>query len=342
MRHGTRFSYVRTRAVRLNLSAQRRSNIKHKRKTKFNRYMKTIHIYLAAAALLALGACTTSQNATRVSGAAGTASTTDKTSTPQAGKTHKNPTAAKPAKPSKNQAAAVTGEQLAGEWTIVDVNGTAVGEREEMPYLNFDNGRLYGNNGCNILNGSYTLAGSTITFSKVASTMRFCPDADFEHAINVAIGDGTPRTVAIEKIGHESYLYLMESNGHKLLTARRHNMGFLNGQWQVTSIDGQAIDDEECNIFFDIAEGKVHGNTGCNYFNGDIYISPERTNAIKLSNMGVTRMACPKTAQETAMLVALEQTASAIQGGTDTAMLLDESGAQLMTLKRSTQQNSQE
>ena len=279
--------------------------------------MNKMTIIAAVAAIAALGSCNmVKNNATRVTGASGTSTT--KTTV----------------KTDATSAAIVSDEELNGEWTIIDVNGRAVGESEEMPYITFDNGRMYANNGCNVLNGSYVLAPGKITFGQVAATMRLCPDAKFEYEINQAIGDGTPRGISIKKLGHESYLYLLGDNGHKMLTARRHNMEFLNGQWKVTSINGKAIDDEECNIFFDITEGKVHGNTGCNYFNGSIYISPEQSNALDLSNMGVTRMACPKTEQETSMLVALEETASAIQGGTDRAMLLDKNGKQVMTLQR--------
>lgn len=288
------------------------------------------HIFLAATAvLLALSSCNlTKSSATRVSGAEGTtASSTTKTN-------KKQNTTNKTSKTS-GSITAPTAEQLSGEWTIVSVNGKTVGEREEMPYLAFDNGRLYGNNGCNVLNGSYSLADGKITFKQIATTMRFCPDADFEHEINLALKEGSPVAIGIESLGHESYITLYGAGGHKMLTARRHNMGFLNGQWRVTSINGTAIDDEECNIFFDVAEGKVHGNTGCNYFNGSLFISPDRSNAIEMSNMGVTRMACPKTQQETAMLVALEETASAIQGAEGRVMLLDKNGKQLITLLRS-------
>lgn len=278
--------------------------------------MKKITLLAAAAAILALGSCNMLKSgSTRVSGSSATAATKTK-----------------PAE--KTTATDIAEADIAGEWTITEVNGRAVAEADEMPYVAFDNGRLYANNGCNVINGSYTLAKGKITFGQTASTMRLCHDAPFEFEINQALADGTPRTVAIENIGHETYLTLMADNGRKMITARRHNMEFLNGQWLVTAINGKQIDDEECNIFFDIAEGKVHGNTGCNYFNGSIYISPGRSNAIKLSNMGVTRMACPKTEQETSMLVALEEASSAIQGDADRVMLLDKSGKQLMTLLR--------
>ena len=111
-------------------------------------------------------------------------------------------------------------------------------------------------------------------------------------------------------------------------------MEFLNGNWQVTSIAGKETDDPECNIFIDIRSLKVHGNTGCNYFNGEIYIDPARANAIDFSKMALTRMACPNSARETAMMVALEQAATAIAGkNSRTVLLLDEKGQQVMTLK---------
>lgn len=284
--------------------------------------MKHTALYAAAAAAILFCSCNVLQGGTKTSGsqATATANTDNKGTTQrqQGGKV--TPTA-------------VNDEALAGEWTIVGVGKTSITDREEMPYITFDNGKIYASNGCNVLNGGYALNNGRLSFSKMASTMRYCPDVPFEHDINVVIADGTSYPVRIERVGHESYLYLLDGAGRKLMTARRHNMGFLNGQWLVTSIDGNPVDDEECNIFFDIAEGKVHGNTGCNYFNGNIYINSDRSNALELSNMGVTRMACPKTAQETAMLVALEQTASAIQGSDRQVMLLDKNGKKLITLK---------
>lgn len=50
--------------------------------------------------------------------------------------------------------------------------------------------------------------------------------------------------------------------------------------------------------------------------------------------MGVTRMSCPNSDRERKMLVALEQTATAIRGGSDKALLIDRKGKTLLTLKR--------
>ncbi len=50
--------------------------------------------------------------------------------------------------------------------------------------------------------------------------------------------------------------------------------------------------------------------------------------------MMTTRMACPYETQQTAMLVALEECASAINDGVDKVILLNSEGKILMTLKK--------
>lgn len=230
------------------------------------------------------------------------------------------------------------GTAIDGQWNVAEVGCTKIELEEDVPYVTFDcaAGRVYAFNGCNYLNGSYTLTESNkLSFGQLLSTLKYCADTPFDSEINAVITEGVTLSAEIKRIGQESYLYLRSPKGNTLMTLRRHNMEFLNGNWLVTSIEGKRIDDEEANVFFDIHELKIHGNTGCNFFNGEIYIDPNRSNAIDFSRMGVTRMACPKTAQETAMLVALESTASAIAGRHEsTVLLLDKNGRELMTLRR--------
>lgn len=225
-----------------------------------------------------------------------------------------------------------------GQWQIAAVGDTKINVEEDVPYINFQpsTGRFFASDGCNILNGDYVLrSDGVMIFSSAISTMKYCADVDFAPAITQCLSGSEKYTAEAYRLGQDTYLYLKNDKGKAALTLRRHNMEFLNGNWLVTSIDGKPVDDEECNIFIDIAELKTHGNTGCNYFNGEIYIDPTRTNAIDFSKMGVTRMACPKTAQETAMLVALEEACTAIAGKNDeTVLLLDRKGKQVMTLRK--------
>lgn len=221
-----------------------------------------------------------------------------------------------------------------GEWIIVSAAGKAIEGIDDMPYITFEksSGRFYASNGCNVLNGSYKLgANNLVTFDNVLSTMKMCEDLPYETPISQALSGSA--VLSVKQLGHESYLTFSDPKGNELMSARKHNMDFLNGNWQITSVGGKAVTGDEATVFIDINELKVHGNTGCNFFNGAIYINPDKSNAIDFSNLGSTRMMCPNMEQESAILLALEETTTAIQGSEGKVMLLNSAGKELMTLK---------
>ena len=253
------------------------------------------------------------------------------------GKNKKDKKGAEPSASATKNVKPTQDELCGGQWTIASVGDVTIEAEDDAPYVAFDRGgRFYASDGCNIINGDYALrSDGTLALSNTLSTMKFCPDVEYSSAVAAILNGSTCITTDCRRIGQETYLYLKNDRGNTVMTLRRHNMEFLNGNWQVTSIDGKKIDDEEANIFIDIAELKVHGNTGCNFFNGELYIDPQRSNAIDFSNMGVTRMACPKQDQERAMLVALEEAASAVAGkNDDTVLIFNKTGRELLTLKR--------
>lgn len=226
---------------------------------------------------------------------------------------------------------------ILGQWTVTKVGDTPLIDEENAPQIIFGaNAHFYANNGCNVLNGYYLAEDGKVTFANVLSTMKMCPDAKFENQFNAVVSDGRTVNGLLKKIGNETYLYLNDNRGKALMTLVRHSMQFLNGQWRIATVYGQPVDDEEANVFFDIAELKIHGNTGCNFFNGNIQIDPTVANALDLSNMGVTRRACPKAAQERGILLALEETASCVADGKDRAILIDASGKPVMVIERQT------
>lgn len=305
-----------------------------------------IPVFAAACAAMALTGCSIFQKAETVTGASGTkypatmpapqpASSEKPVSKPDATPAAKPDTVAAPAQPAKTVAA--SSRDLGGEWLIVQVGSKSVDRDEDMPYIIFgDDGRFYGYDGCNTLNGQYSLsADDRFTFSNMMNTMRYCPDEDIQHGIKVAMDEGNPVRAKFYTLGSESFIDLLSGSGKTSVKLRRADIDFLNGHWEVTMINGTSVEPQAVpDLFFDIAERKIHGNTGCNYFNGDIYLDHRRPNAIDFSKMGLTRMACPYTTQETAMMVALEETASAISGGRDTAMLLSADGRELISLRR--------
>lgn len=198
-------------------------------------------------------------------------------------------------------------EQLDGEWIISTVNGQEVTGDEERPYINIDSKehRFYCSNGCNILNGAVeVLNPGEIRFSNVLSTMKACPDAKFEQAINLAL-DAT-ESFKIENKGQASFLTLRNGKGSKIMTLKRRDMAYLNGAWKVVKIDGKSVDNPDVKLVIDLPEQRVHGNTGCNILNGNIFLDPDKEGDVQFLQIITTRMACPDNQWETRLLVALE------------------------------------
>lgn len=224
--------------------------------------------------------------------------------------------------------------RLAGEWNIDNVNGQKV-TGEERPMLNFDlsQGRLYGNNGCNVINANLvTGPGNKLQFSDMLTTRMYCADAPFEYIINTTLDQ--VRSYKISRYGHEYYLDLFNDRGHLIMVLRKHNMDFLNGAWRVTAINGNANTNEGIQFVIDLPEKKLHGNAGCNIVNGDISIDPDVTNSIQFSNLATTRMMCPDLATETAVLVALEETEKAFAKSDDVVTFVNHAGKPVLSLVR--------
>ncbi len=298
-----------------------------------------INFHYAASAMITLFAAavisscgTTGKTAT--SGNIGSTTTHNSATTGhnQTGKPVQN----KPAKGTASPSTDATLEKISGEWQIVKVGKKDIPVIDEMPYVNFEipSGRFYGSNGCNILNGSFNVDNTTISFNGVISTLKMCQDVEYQYDINAVIGDGKSYQVEATVEGGVNYIYLNDARGHHAITLSRSDMSFLNGQWKITRLGDKDIDNEEMNIFIDMPEHKVHGNTGCNYFNGDLYTSPNEAFSLSFGQMGVTRMACPDNNMETAMLLALEQTTNARPGRNGSAVLYDRNGNTLIVLER--------
>lgn len=225
---------------------------------------------------------------------------------------------------------------VTGDWTIEAVNGSpAVGET--TPYLKMSpsDKRVYGNNGCNTINASYVYnpADKQISFKDILSTMRLCNvDGITDIEINQAL-DAT-RSYTWDHNGDEYYLHFFDANGNEVMTLMHQNFDFLNGTWHISAIENEATDDPEMNIVIDIDEGKIHGNTGCNIFNGAVDIDMETVNTINFHNIITTRMACPNPENQTRLIVALEDAAHAKPIDENTVELLNLLRQPVLTLTR--------
>lgn len=223
-----------------------------------------------------------------------------------------------------------------GDWAIETVYGKdAVGEK--APFLKFvpADKRVYGNNGCNVINAvyNYNPNDSTISFGELASTMMMCQKEGLtDYEINTALGAVKYYSWTVEDSNY--YLFFYDETHREVMKLMHQNFQFLNGTWRVTRIGDKDVNVPDMKMVFDVDEGKVHGNTGCNIFNGNLEIDMEKANSISISALGVTKMACPDQNYETLFLVALEEVSAAKPVSSTEVILYDSQQKEVMRLKR--------
>ncbi|MDE7127370.1 MAG: META domain-containing protein [Bacteroidales bacterium] len=85
--------------------------------------------------------------------------------------------------------------EVAGDWKVVKIGGESVEFMEDAPFLSFDaaQGRVHGNTGVNIINGSYTIDGHKLHLIGIGTTMMAGPEQDMlvEQKFLSAINDVT-------------------------------------------------------------------------------------------------------------------------------------------------------
>lgn len=225
---------------------------------------------------------------------------------------------------------------VTGDWTIESVNGEKINP-DSPAYLKFvpKEKRVYGNNGCNTLNADYEYnqTEKKLDFSNVITTMRLCNlSSPTDEMINLAINNTMAYTW--DHSDDEYFLHFFDETGRELMTLMHQNFDFLNGTWLVTDIDEEPISDPGMKLVIDIAEKKIHGNTGCNILNGIIDIDMETANTISFHDIITTRMACPNPENQTRLIVALEDAAHAKPQDANTVVLLNLLRKPVLTLKR--------
>lgn len=225
---------------------------------------------------------------------------------------------------------------IKGDWAIEDVFGQKA-SGQTAPYLKFvqNEKRIYGNNGCNTVNGDYIYnpADSTLSFDHVAVTMMLCPQEGItDYLVNKALND--TRRYTLEEVEDGYLLNLYDAQGKEVMQLAHQNLDFLNGTWKVVEIEGEEIHVDKMKLVFDIDEHKIHGNTGCNVLNGRLETDMDTPNTFSIEAVGVTMMYCPEIEYQTAMLVALEDACRAKPIDKNRVQLLDSSGNAVMTLQR--------
>lgn len=199
------------------------------------------------------------------------------------------------------------------QWTLVDLHSKAV-LSETTVTLNFEDGKVFGSDGCNRYRGAFTAkAGKLHVGKNLASTMMMCSEAINKQA---TVYIKALLTATRYKIDKQSLL-LMNAKGKLLATFAKQDTSLSGKSWQVTSINNgkQAVvgllPNTEITINFG-TDGTVTGSTGCNKFTARHEVNDK---AIKINNIEAEHNACTNTdhaEQETQFLRALA-TAAVIQ-----------------------------
>lgn len=112
---------------------------------------------------------------------------------------------------------------VAGEWTVNEVDGKSLPSLEEgqkVPFLNFDpsEGRLHGFTGVNIINSTYTLDGKDIEIGQAMSTMMAGPQEWMDTERDILNALDRVKTV---KSPSEGTLELCDSTGSAVIVLVR-------------------------------------------------------------------------------------------------------------------------
>lgn len=227
---------------------------------------------------------------------------------------------------------------LSGHWYIKSVGSIELRgiDDEEWPFIEFvpAEARFYGQDGCNIINGSYRVnSGNALELSHLASTRKLCQGDSLAYPIATALNKTAGFTMAPQADG-SSLLNLVDSAQKTVMTLRKSDIDFLNGVWQVKAIDGKEINVEQARLVFDVAANTLSGNTGCNRLRGELLRNPRVSAALQLTNLVTTRMTCPDIQTESQLLIALEEVTTVKKKNDSTVELLDENRHPVVTLHR--------
>lgn len=223
-----------------------------------------------------------------------------------------------------------------GDWAIETVNGKpAVGEK--APFLKFDlsDRKVYGNNGCNVINAEYKYnpEDSTLSFDYLTTTMMMCHKTGItDIEINQALG--ATRYYSWSLNGDDYFMVFYNEDREPVMELMHQNFQFLNGTWSVKEISGEEVNVPKMKLVIDVDEGKIHGNTGCNVLNGKLEINMNSANSISFEAISKTLMLCPDENYETQLLVALEEATTAKPLKGNRAELVDSDGKVVLVIER--------
>ena len=228
---------------------------------------------------------------------------------------------------------------ISGEWNVVSVEGKEV---TGNPYIGFDmeNGRLYGNAGCNRIMGGVEIDSVNpghIGLTNIAATRMMCPDMETEQKVLEALNE-----VAGYKASATG-VELTDKDGKVLMSLEKReapavSINDINGEWTISKVDGVEIEvaDKTPFLSFNVADNAVHGNGGCNIINGSFSQEEGNASSLKFGQMISTMMAGPGMETEGKVLEAMNKVASYVVNEDGTLSLMDAGNNEVLLLVRNT------
>ncbi|MBR1544060.1 MAG: META domain-containing protein [Muribaculaceae bacterium] len=226
------------------------------------------------------------------------------------------------------------GHQLYGEWNILTLKKKkVVTPTRAYIYLDFNGGRVYGNNGCNVINGTFTVNGNSMKLSNFISTETPCHSTTSERSIMKGLEEVA--SFKLSRLYNMDYMDLLNSRGNVVMSLRRQNLDFLNGPWIVKEINTNNVTEHNIRLVIDAVMQTIHISTGCNIISGAVNIDTSKEFAIQFEDLSPTRNSCPdRTETETDLLIALEQTELCKRINDNEMALMNNKGAIVLVITR--------
>ncbi len=239
----------------------------------------------------------------------------------------------KPAKQTINNT--TSNQRVKGEWTILKACGHEITAMDERAFIYFSSkeGRIYGDTGCNVINGSFSTSNTSINISNIITTNKHCSEVGEER--NILRGLSQACTFVIYKYDGLYYLDLKDKNGNTTIHAKRHNADVLTGIWKVTDIKQVKVN-KDVKLIIDVPELKIHGNVGCNIINGEIGLDRNKNWFIEFQNIASTAKMCDEESMhlEMNLIIALEEVELIKRINTENMILLDNDKNEVLKLQR--------
>ncbi len=230
---------------------------------------------------------------------------------------------------------------LSGEWDIVEINEEKLtvddGKKNPTLVFNVTEGKISGFSGCNRMMGTFETGtpDGVINISSIATTRMSCPDMSMEQNIV-----STLSMVKGYKAKSNDRIALRNADDRTVMMLSKRipdiTLEELNGSWHITEVEGETVPKDMENqpfIVFNIAEGTIHGNAGCNIFNGSYTTDSISQSSIMFPGTITTMMSCPDLEMERHIMEALNSVSS-FDKAKNGVVMYNQSGEQILKLTK--------